>query len=135
MADQSQVRLALLFTRISIALVLFMWTLDKFVNPQHAIDVYAYFYFIGGLSATAIYTIGGLEMALIVCFIAGIKKNISYLIVLIIHAVSTLSSFAIYLSPFGECHLLFFAAWPMLAACVLLYLMRGSDTMLSFNLR
>jgi hypothetical protein len=37
------------------------------------------------------------------------------------HAVSTLSSWKMYLTPFAEGpSLLFFAAWPMLAACVTL---------------
>jgi len=49
------------------------------------------------------------------------------------HTVSTLSSYAQYLDPFNN--LLFFAAWPMLAACVALFLLRGHDTLLSWDAR
>lgn len=135
MAGSDKTRLGLFLLRISIALVLFVWTLDKFVNPQHAISVYSHFYFISGISAPMMYIIGGLEMALIACFVLGIRKNISYLLVLIIHGVSTVSSIKQYLNPFADANLLFFAAIPMLAACYLLYLMRHSDTMFSMNMR
>lgn len=43
--------------------------------------------------------------------------------VLLLHGISTLSSYRQYLDPFNN--LLFFAAWPMLAACFALYLLRG----------
>ena len=36
-----------------------------------------------------------------------------------------------YLEPFD--HLLFFAAWPMLAACFALYLLRDDDTLCVFG--
>jgi putative oxidoreductase len=54
------------------------------------------------------------------------EKRISYGGVLILHSISTLSSYRQYLDPFNN--LLFFAAWPMLAACVALYLLRDVDT-------
>ena len=47
------------------------------------------------------------------------------------HTVSTLSSWRQYLDPFDN--LLFFAAWPMLAACIALYLLRDHDNLLSIN--
>lgn len=50
---------------------------------------------------------------------------------LLLHAVSTFSSFPQYLDPFKN--LLFFAAWPMLAACIALYLLRDLDTMATTN--
>jgi putative oxidoreductase len=44
----------------------------------------------------------------------------------VLHGISTLSSYRQYLDPFDN--LLFFAAWPMLAACVALFLLRDLDT-------
>jgi hypothetical protein len=38
-----------------------------------------------------------------------------------------LSAFRQYLTLFEGSHLLFFAAWPMLAACAALYLLRDRD--------
>lgn len=37
---------ALLALRYSVALVLAVWTLDKFINPAHALKVYESFYFL-----------------------------------------------------------------------------------------
>lgn len=50
----------------------------------------------------------------------------SYGRVLILYSVSTLSSDGQYMDPFNN--LLFFAAWPMLAACFALYSLRDLDT-------
>ena len=44
-----------------------------------------------------------------------------------LHAVSTFSSYQQYINAWDN--LLFFAAWPMLAACVVLYLLREADTL------
>lgn len=118
---------SLLLLRISVFTVMFFWTLDKFVQPEHAGSVFEGFYGIGGLGATVFYIIGTLEMLLILAFVTGSWKRISYGLVLVLHAVSTLSSYNQYLDPFDN--LLFFAAWPMLAACVTLYWLRDADTL------
>ena len=114
--------------RLSVFVVMGMWTLDKFVNPAHASRVYAHFYKIGGLGPGAFQVIGALELALLAAFVVGFRKRLTYGLVLLLHAVSTLSSWQQYLDPWE--HLLFFAAWPMLAACLALYLLRDQDTKL-----
>lgn len=124
--DKDRISLSLLFLRLSVALVFFMWTLDKFVQPEHSAAVYENFYLIGGLGATVFYMIGALEMLLIAAFVAGLYKRLTYGLILLLHAISTLSSWSQYLDPFE--HLLFFAAWPMLAACFALYYLRDLDT-------
>ena len=120
-------KLSLLLLRLSVFLVMFVWTIEKFINPGHGVKVFEHFYFISGLDANIMYIVGALELLLILAFVVGYKKRITYGAVLILHAVSTLSSFKQYLNPF-EGNMLFFAAWPMLAACVTLYLLRDSDT-------
>jgi len=117
---------SLLLLRLTVFLVMLMWTLDKFVNPQHAAGVFSNFYGIEGLTAAASYTLGALELIVIVGFVLGLLKAWTYGIVLVLHAISTLSSYAQYFNPF-EGNLLFFAAWPMLAACVALFLLRDQD--------
>jgi hypothetical protein len=123
----------LFFMRISIALVLLMWTIDKFVNPAHAIGVYDKFYFIpASLAESIMFGVAVAEMVLIALFVAGRFKNITYLVVLLIHAVSTITPIGVYLDPFKGAGLLFFAAWPMLAACYTLYVFRADDTKFNF---
>jgi len=126
-------KVSLLFLRVSVLLVMLMWTLDKFINPAHAAKVYEKFYFIPDLEVLVITTVGIAELALLVLFFFGFKKRLTYGAVLVLHTVSTLSSFGQYLSPFEGPNLLFFAAWPMLAACVMLFLFREKDTMLQFG--
>lgn len=119
--------IVLLLLRLSIFLVMFMWTLDKFVRYEHAAAVYSKFYFISGLNSTFFYVIGAVEMGILACFLLGYRKKWTYSAVLIMHGISTLSSFRQYLTPFKDPNLLFFAAWPMLGACFALYYLRERD--------
>ena len=127
MDARERVRLPLLLLRLSVFLVMSMWTLDKIVNPQHAAGVFANFYGLEGLGATALRALAVAELALLAAFVMGFAKRWSYGLVLILHGISTLSSYAQYLDPFAN--LLFFAAWPMLAACFALYWLRDLDTL------
>ena len=129
MPSEKRLPLVLLLLRISIFVVMLVWTLDKFVRPEHAASVYAHFYFIGGLSRAAPSAIGVLELALLVAFVLGIGKRVTYGAILVLHGISTLSSFRQYAAPFQGSNLLFFAAWPMLAACLGLYVLRDLDTL------
>lgn len=117
---------ALLVLRLGVFVVMLMWTLDKLVNVQHAAGVFNNFYGIGGIGAAVIRTLGVAELVLILAFVAGYKKRFTYGAVLVLHTISTLSSYRQYLDPFAN--LLFFAAWPMLAACIALYMLRDLDT-------
>lgn len=131
MATTDRIPLALLCLRLGVFLVMLVWTIDKFLRPEHAAAVFANFYFIGGLGSLAIYIIGTVELVLLIGFVAGVKKRLTYGAVLLLHGISTLSSFKQYLAPFEGPNLLFFAAWPMLAACLALYLLRDLDTLCS----
>jgi uncharacterized membrane protein YkgB len=127
----TKLQLSLLFLRLTVFLVMFMWTIDKFINPAHAAKVYEKFYYIAGLESVVIYAIGVVEITILLLFLVGYRKKYTYGAVLAFHAVSTLSSFKQYLAPFDGSNLLFFAAWPMLAACFTLFLLRDRDKKLS----
>lgn len=116
---------SLFFIRVSIFVVMFAWTIDKFVSPEHASKVFESFYFVEDIGATPMMIIGVIEMVIILGFLIGIAKRWTYGLVLTFHAISTLSSWRKYTV---DINLLFFAAWPMLAACVALYLLRDLDT-------
>jgi hypothetical protein len=119
---------ALLSLRVTVFVVMLMWTLDKLVNPAHAARVFRQFYFLGGLGPAAFRVIALAELALLLAFLLGVQKRVSYGLVLLLHGVSTVASYRQYLDPLDN--LLFFAAWPMLAACYALYTLRDSDTIL-----
>jgi hypothetical protein len=122
-----QLPIALLLLRLGIFVVFLVWTLDKLVLPEHAAKVFTSFYGLGGLSESIFYAIGAAQLVLILAFVGGLFKTWTYGAILIFHGVSTLAAFSKYLQPFDN--LLFFAAWPMLAACAALFLLREYDTL------
>lgn len=131
--SESHLRLSLLRLRWGVFVVMFFWTLDKFLNPGHADAVFENFYGLGGVGAGLFMALGAMQMVIILGFVAGALRTWTYGQVLAMHAVSTLASWKQYLAPFDN--LLFFAAWPMLAACVALFLLRRDDTLLSWDAR
>ena len=123
---QNQLQWSLLSLRVTIFIVMFVWTLDKFVNPAHGMAIFEKFYGIGGVPEMAVYVMGALQLALVLAFLAGLAKKYTYGLIFILHGGSTLSSFPQYLDAFN--HLLIFAAWPMWGACFALFLLRDADT-------
>lgn len=119
---------SLLSLRITIFIVMLVWTLDKFINPGHAAKVYEAFYFLSGLGNSTMYIAGVIEVIVLIGFVLGVYKKYTYGAILVLHAISTLSSYKQYLSPYDGPNLLFFAAWPMLAACLALFLLREYDS-------
>ncbi len=134
-SDLKSLKLSLLLLRLGVFIVMFMWTIDKFINPGHTQKVFEKFYMIPGLGNGVITVIALVQLIFVVCFLLGMKKKWTYGGVLLMHTVSTLSAYAIYFNPFGPKNLLFFAAWPMLAAIFALYLLREDDTLLTINFK
>ena len=133
MSSNYRIANALFLLRLSFFVVMFMWTIDKFINPEHAAAVYQNFYFFGGGFSQAIFIIiGTLELMVLLGFLLGIKKTITYGFVLLFHGVSTISTWGKLIAPFESLNLLFFAAIPMLAACWALFALRDLDT--KFNI-
>src|SRR5690348_5514062 len=97
---RDRVGVALLVLRFTVFLVMLIWTIDKFVRPEHAISVYEHFYFLRGLGPGIIYAIGIAELVLLIGFMIGLAPGLTYSLVLLLHAVSTFSSFRQYLHPF-----------------------------------
>jgi hypothetical protein len=118
---------SLLGLRLGVFVVMLVWTIDKFVNPAHANKIFSKFYGIDWLTNNLSTVIGVVELILILAFVMGLWRRWTYGIVLLLHAGSTFSSYKQYMAPFD--HMLFFAAWPMLAACLALYWLRDWDTL------
>lgn len=126
MSAERRLAWSLLGLRLGVFLVFFVWTLDKFVRPAHAAGVFENYYGLGGTSGLMT-LVAGLELLLLAVFVLGLARRLSYGLVLLLHAGSTLSSWSQYFAPFEGPNLLFFAAWPMLAACAALYALRDFD--------
>lgn len=126
-SPERKVALPLLLLRLSVFLVMLMWAIDKFVKPDHAAAVFEKFYSLNGIGYGLIYLVGAAQLAILIGFVLGIKKRFTYGAVLLFHTVSTVVSFRQFLNPYEGSNLLFFAAWPMLAACFTLFYLRDHD--------
>ncbi len=123
----NNLQLSLLLLRVSVFVVMAMWSLDKILVPGHAAAVFENFYFISGMGAGILLVIGLAQLAIEVAFVLGLWKFWTYGFVLVTHTISTLSSWQQYLDPFNN--MLFLAAIPMLGACIALFLLREEDRM------
>jgi hypothetical protein len=103
-----------------------LWALDKIVVPDATVGIFDHFYKLS-IGAAAAKVIGGLEALLALAILAGLWKTWTYGLGLVLHAVSTLSTWEQLLSPFGDNHL-FIAALPVLAGFVTLFMLRERDT-------
>ena len=130
---QRKLELSLLTLRLGVFIVMLMWTVDKFIRVDHAKIVFEKFYLLTGFENTIMYGLACVELLLILVFLAGVEKRWSYGLVFLFHGVSTVSSFKPYLNPFEGGNLLFFAAWPMLAACFALFWLRDYDKRFSIT--
>lgn len=135
MKPEDRLPLSLFFLRLGVFIVFFIWTVDKLLRPEHAALIFERYYFLTGLGREAAYLIGAVEMLLILGFLLGLAKRYTYGAVLILHAISTLTTFAKYVAPFEAHNLVYFAAWPTLAACFALYVLRDSDTLWTISKR
>lgn len=128
-------KISLLITRISVVLFMIPWVILKFSNPQYTSDIIGYFYGFK-IPEWAPTAIGVFWVVLLTSFMAGFQKRFSYGLVLLLHAISTLSTYKILLNPFStgdQKDVLFMAALPALGAILLLYVLRSEDSLLSLN--
>jgi hypothetical protein len=125
--------LSLLLLRLSVGLVMLIWAFDKILNPDHGAAVFESFYGLAGVGEAAIRGVGIAQAIIVVAFLLGVARTWSYGAILIMHGVTTLVSWSAYLQPLKN--ILFFAAWPMLAALVTLFLLRAHDRIGSLDHR
>lgn len=124
---------ALLILRITIALFLLPWIIEKFTQPEITAKIFKAFYFVDNLPLAGSYAVGALWLALWLAFITGFKKRISYGLVMLFHGVGTLTTWFKLLPWMESYNHLFLAAIPTLGAMIALYLLRGGDTLLTID--
>lgn len=129
--DPKLLAVSLLILRIALAVFLLLFGIDKLVATPTTLEVFAHFYGLS-VSAPVAYVAGILEILLSLAMLAGLWKTATYGLGLALHAFSTLATYEQLLSPFGENHL-FIAGIPVLAAFVVLFLLRRHDTFWSFG--
>ena len=127
------IKYALFITRLSIVIFLTPWILMRFIASDSAKGIASKYYKISDMSDAVNMGVGVLWVALLLAFLAGFQKRISYGLVLAFHTIGT--AFTIpYLIPGTESfNILFMAALPTVSAMLLLYSLREQDTFLSLK--
>ncbi len=133
MVNQKGLARALLALRLTIFVVMAVWAIDKLLDPRHTNLIFQHFYGLQWVGEDVARVLGAFEIVLLIAFVAGIWKRWTYGVVLLLHALSTFVSFREYLTPWRDDHLMFFAAWPMLAGCYALFTMRDSDVLVTIR--
>jgi hypothetical protein len=134
MTKDSKLEASLLLMPLAIAAFLLVWAVDKVIAPEHAQAVFSHFYF-SELSRPALKAIGIVQMVVIAAFAVGFARFWTYGAVLVMHTASTASTYAQLLNPWGgeAPQLLFWAAVPVLAAMIALFVLRDRDRLLSVD--
>lgn len=122
-----KLEISLLALRLSVGAVMLVWVVDKFVRPEHSVSVLEEFYNVPDVGETIVVGLGVAQLLLVLAFLAGAAKTWTYGAITLLHAASTFVSWPQYLAPYDGPNILFFAAWPTLAACLALFLLRDQD--------
>ena len=121
--------LSLFLLRISLGGFLLIWAVEKLVRPEGTIGIFKKFYAFD-ISTDIAIGLGVVQVLLCLAFMLGVYKTVTYGVGLAMHGVSTLSTYNMLLHPYTGGNHLFLAAVPVLAAFVVLFLMRHEDTFL-----
>jgi putative oxidoreductase len=133
MQKPSTLELSLLIMRLATAIFLLVWAIDKIVNHGHAQNVFKTYYF-ATPPPYVLTSIGVVQALVVLAFAAGFARFWTYGAVLLMHAASTLSTFGRLINPWGQgAQLLFWAAVPVLATVIALFLLRERDRLLSID--
>jgi hypothetical protein len=118
---------ALLALRLTLALFLLQWGIEKFVVPENTVAIWGYFYGLD-VSATVGYAFGAAEIAIAACLFLGAFRTIAYGAALALHAVSVAVTWRQLFDPWADpANHLFIAGVPVLGALAALFLLRRWD--------
>jgi putative oxidoreductase len=128
---RSKEKIGLFILRFGLGFFMLLWSLDKLIAPESTVMIYKMFYKLP-ITVTLAYLIGTIEVFLSLAIIMGLLKQWTYGLGVVLHGISTLSSWEQLIAPFGKNHL-FIAGLPILAAFITLYMLRDRDTFWSFD--
>jgi len=133
MTEDKTLGWALFALRVGLAILFLVWALDKLLNVEHAKAVFAGFYGQNAetMSSSIPYALGAAQLLLVLAFLAGAFKTVSYGALLLMHISTTIVSLKMHATPFDVPQILFWANWPILGALIALFLLRDRDRMFS----
>jgi putative oxidoreductase len=119
---------AIVVLRLTLALFLLQWGLEKFVMPSNIPMIWGYFY---GLSIPQVsaYVFGVIEIVLAVYLALGLFPTVAYGASAALHAVTVVVSEPVLTPPFADpVNHLFIASVPVLGAFIALFQLRKLDS-------
>ena len=126
--------LGLFLIRITAAVFMLVWAIDKIVNVKHAQGVFGTFYFWKDASPQILAGIGVAQTIILLAFAAGLFKFWTYGAVMLMHAGGTFAGWSRMIPPYGpQSAMTFWAAVPVLAALFMLFMLRDRDRLGSFG--
>lgn len=124
---------SLLLLRLSLGVFFLVWSIDKITNPGHTQAVFENFYMMP-ISPEIALAAGIVQTVVVAAFMAGAFKTLSYGALMLMHTVSTLSTWQQLVTPYqGGAAILFWAAVPVLFALIGLFVLRERDRLLSIS--
>lgn len=132
MTDDKKLQIGLLSIRLAVSAFFLVWTLQKILMPEMAQRVFQTFYF-SAPSVEQLVITGIAQLAIVLAFAAGLFRFWTYGALLLMHALSTLSTYERLANPYESPNALFWAAVPVLAAMFALFLLRSQDRLLSLD--
>lgn len=133
MDDEKRLAICLLILRVSVFFEGLVWAINKIVRPDQALKMFSTFYHIYALPMSTYYIVGIVQVVVLLAFLIGFKKTISYALIALLQLAAALAPYNQYMHPFSGPNILFFAAWPTFAACLTLFIMREFDVMLVWS--
>ncbi|MGV2831861.1 DoxX protein [Myxosarcina sp. GI1(2024)] len=132
MKDERLLEISLAIMRLSLVLFFLVWSIGKLIVPELTQKIFATFYF-SEISPTVSVGLGGIQTVIVLIFLTGKFKTLSYGAVLGMHTVSLLSTYQQLLNPYQPPNLLFWAGIPVLGASIALFLLRERDRLLTLS--
>lgn len=129
LAGGRQIAAGLLILRLTLGVFLLQWALEKFIVPTATVRIAQAFYGVA-LPLDIPLVLGGLELVLALALLAGLWRDLTYALALVVHAVTTIVSWRQLLDPWGLAQVgghLWIATTPVLGGFIALYLMRAWD--------
>lgn len=99
MKDERLLEISLAIMRLSLVLFFLVWSIGKLIVPELTQKIFATFYF-SEISPTVSVGLGGIQTVIVLIFLTGKFKTLSYGAVLGMHTVSLLSTYQQLLNPY-----------------------------------
>lgn len=134
MERDRNLEMCLLAMRLTTAVFMLVWAVDKILNPKSAQGVFATFYFWKDAPANLLMMFGIAQTIIILAFAVGAFRFWTYGAILLMHLVSTLASHSRLIPPYGPgASKTFWAAVPVLAGIATLFILRNRDRLFSVS--